>query len=304
MIRPRAETLATLIVVGTGAFWGFYWLPVRELDTAGLAGAWGTAAIAASAVVLLAPFALVSLRRSSRPDLVTLGFIALGGLAFLLYSVSFVYGRVAIVILLFFLTPVWSTLIGRFVLGWRTPGLRLLAIAVGIAGLCLMLGAEGTWPVPRSLGEWLALVSGLLWSVATTGMRARPKIPTGLASFVFALGAMLAALFLAPLLAPLPTQIPASEAIVALGWAVVAGGLWWGASLTALMWAAPQIDPARTGILLMAEVLVGAASAAMLAGEFLGPMELAGGALVLTAGVLEVWPVKHQSTGPSHQDTR
>lgn len=298
MIRPRAETLATLIVVGTGAFWGFYWLPVRELDSAGLAGAWGTAAIAASAVILLAPFALVSLRRSGMPDLVTLAFIALGGVAFLLYSVSFVYGRVAIVILLFFLTPVWSTLIGRFVLGWRTPGLRLLAIAVGIAGLCLMLGAEGTWPVPRSLGEWLALVSGLLWSVATTGMRARTRITTGLASFVFALGAVVAALFLAPLLAPFPHEIPVYQVMVALGWALVAGGLWWGASLTVLMWAAPQIDPARTGILLMAEVLVGAASAALLAAEFLGPLELAGGALVLAAGILEVWPVKHQSTGP------
>ncbi len=56
------------------------------------------------------------------------------------------------------------------------------------------------------------------------------------------------------------------------------------------MWAAARLEPARVGILLMAEVLVGATSAALIAGEHLGPVELAGGALVLLAGVLEVWP--------------
>jgi drug/metabolite transporter (DMT)-like permease len=72
--------------------------------------------------------------------------------------------------------------------------------------------------------------------------------------------------------------------------ALAAGGLWWGLSVASLMWATVRLEPARVGILLMTEVVVGAASAAILAAEHLSPLEIAGGALVLCAGILEVWP--------------
>ena len=58
MTNERATILATLIVFATGAFWGFYWLPVRALTEIGLKGAWGTAAITGTAVALLIPVAL------------------------------------------------------------------------------------------------------------------------------------------------------------------------------------------------------------------------------------------------------
>ena len=89
--------------------------------------------------------------------------IALGGAAFALYSIGVVYGRVATIILLCFLTSVCSTLIGRYFLGWHAPRLRLLAILVGLVGLGTMLSADGDRPMPRGTGEWIALVAGLLW---------------------------------------------------------------------------------------------------------------------------------------------
>ncbi len=292
MPPDRTSLLATLIVAGTGVLWGFYWVPVRRLSESGLPGAWGTVAIVAAAALLLAmPVALRRWRLASA-DPVALASIALGGAAFVLYSVGFVYGRVAIIILLFFLTPVWSTLIGRFVMGWPTPRLRLAAIVVGIAGLAVMLGANGEAPLPRGAGEWLALLSGILWSVATTGIRARPSPQPVEAAFVFAAGAVAGALALAPFLGGWPPGLSADAALPMLGWAFAAGGLWWGLSVASLMWATARLEPARVGILLMTEVLVGALSSAILAGEHLGRLELAGGALVLAAGVLEVWPVR------------
>jgi drug/metabolite transporter (DMT)-like permease len=47
------------------------------------------------------------------------------------------------------------------------------------------------------------------------------------------------------------------------------------------------------------EVVVGAVTAALLAGEHLHPLEIAGGALVVSAGLLEVWPVRRRRTGPA-----
>jgi drug/metabolite transporter (DMT)-like permease len=296
--------LATGIVAAAGVVWGFYWLPVRALADLGLAGAWGTVAITLAAVLLLAPVAVLRRRQLRAADRRALAAVALGGAAFALYSVGFVYGRVAIIILLYFLTPVWSTLIGRFVMGWPVSRLRIGAIAVGLAGLGLMLGADGDLPLPRGAGEWMALVAGLMWSVATTGMVARPAVAAGEAAFVFAVGAAVLSLAVAvgagPVLGPGAEHQGGAAAMevnarAVAGLALATGGFWWGLSMAALMWATVRLEPARVGILLMTEVLVGALSAAVLADEHLAPLEFAGGALVLAAGVMEVWPARRRA---------
>ncbi|WP_309666992.1 DMT family transporter [Tabrizicola sp.] len=295
MQTNRTTTLATLFVLMTGTLWGLYWLPVRRLADLGLQGAWGTVAICLMAMLILAPFAWRGRDRLRRASGIGLASVALGGFAFALYSIGFLYGRVAIIVILFFLTPVWSTLIGRFVMGWPTSRMRIAALAVGLAGLLLILGADGEWPWPRGLGEWLALASGILWSVATTGIRAKSDTGPGETAFVFAAGSALGALILAPMLEPLPAAI--SQPGLTLAWALAAGGLWWGLSMAGLMWATARLEPARVGILLMAEVLVSATSAALIAGEHLGALEVAGGTLVVLAGVLEIWPQRKASGG-------
>jgi drug/metabolite transporter (DMT)-like permease len=155
-LAPRdSVTLATVLLFLTGAFCGFYWVPVRSLATMGLSGARGTVAIMAAAVVLMLPLVVPRARTILGTNRVALFAIALGGAAFALYSIAFVYGRVAMVILLYFLTPVWSALIGRYVMGWRISRLRVLAIGMGLAGLIVMLSADGTAPVPKNFGSRL-----------------------------------------------------------------------------------------------------------------------------------------------------
>ncbi|MDX8350825.1 DMT family transporter [Cognatiyoonia sp. IB215182] len=293
MQSARITHVATVLAVSCGLLWGLYWLPVRALADAGLEGAWGTFLITASAMIVLLPFA-VRYRydfRTSSP--LTLAAIALGGAAFALYSIGFVYGRVAIIVLLFFLTPVWSTLIGRYILGWQTPPLRLAAIAVGLVGLALMLSADGHWPIPRNIGEWMGLTSGILWSISSTAMRARASLKPGAAAFVFACGAAFASLVIAVAMATPPAFADAGRiAVIAFG----TGTLWWGLTIIALIWATMRLDPARTGILLMSEVLVGATSAAIIAQETLSPLEIIGGLFVLAAAILELWPTKQGQT--------
>ncbi|NNE80871.1 MAG: DMT family transporter [Silicimonas sp.] len=276
----------------------FCWLPVRALSDMGLVGPWSTVAITCAAMLVLLPVVITNRAGTWQANPLALLSIALGGAAFALYSVGFVYGRVAIIVLLYSLTPVWSTLIGRYVMGWHTPRLRLLAIVVGLAGLVVMLSADGDWPLPRNAGEWMGLAGGILWSVGTTGMRAKSTLRPADAAFVFALGATLTALFLAPFLEPLPRAIAPGGLWGIVGLSLSTGAIWWVLSVVALMWATVRLDPARVGILLMTEVLVGAVSAAILAGEVLHPVEILGGALVLGAGVLELWPVRRSASKP------
>lgn len=300
MYDARTILVATAIVFGTGAFWGFYWLPVRALTDLGLPGAWGTVAITFAATVVLSPVAFVNWRSYSQSSPVALLSVALGGAAFALYSVGFVYGRVAIIILLYFLTPIWSTLIGRYVMGWATPRLRVLAIAVGLAGLAVMLSANGEVPLPKGVGEWMALLAGLLWSISTTGIRAKSTLRPIEAAFIFAFGATIAALVLAPFLEAWPGRTLLEDLWQILGLAFVTGAIWWVLSIASLMWATVRLEPARVGILLMAEVLVGALSAAVLANEHLTFVEIIGGAMVLCAGILEVWPVRRTGSARTH----
>jgi len=289
MTSPRTQLFwPTLAVILTGTLWGFYWVPVRQIAAGGLPGAWGTLAIVAAATLVLTPFAIRGRAALVASSPIALASVALGGFAFVLYSVGFLYGRVAIIVILFFLTPVWSTLIGWIFMGWQISRLRLFALLFGIAGLALMLGADGEIPVPRGLGEWLGLASGFLWSVATTGIRVKATAGPGETAFVFAAGATLGALILAPSLEPVPDLAAMPNPAFLLLSALGTGALWWGLSIAALMWAATQLEPARVGILLMTEVMIASVSAALIAGETLSMLEVAGGSLVIIAGVIEV----------------
>ena len=281
--------IASAVVLATGIFWGVYWVPVREIAELGLDGAWGTAAITLAAALFLMPYVLLNRTSLRGKDLIGIISIALGGAAFALYSIGFLYGKVALVVLLWFFSPVWSALIAKYLLRLHVPRLRLVAIAVGLAGLFIMLGGDGGVPVPNNLGEWMAFVGGLIWAFATAGMRLKSDVAPLPSAFLFAVGAALTSLALAPLLEPLPTINPANLSTI-LVQVLLTGGIWWVLSIAALMWAAVRLDPARVGILLMTEVVFGALTAAVFAGESLSASEMIGGALVILCGLLEVWP--------------
>ena len=285
--------IASAIVLITGIFWGIYWLPVRAIADLGLDGAWGTGAITLAAALFLLPFVLSRAHTLRSANRLGLASIALGGAAFALYSIGFLYGKVALVVLLWFFSPVWSVLIAKYLLRWHVPKLRYVAIALGLAGLFIMLGGDGGIPVPGSLGEWMAFIGGLIWALATAGMRLKSDVPPLPAAFVFALGATVTSIAFAPFLEPLPTII-LSDLPLLTAQVLLTGGLWWGVSIAALMWATLRLDPARVGILLMTEVVFGAVTAAILAGESLSTSEMVGGALVILCGLLEVWPTKDE----------
>jgi drug/metabolite transporter (DMT)-like permease len=297
------SVLASAVVLITGIVWGVYWVPVRGIAALGLDGAWGTGAITLAASLLLLPFVLTGKGALRGKDSVGIISVVFGGAAFALYSIGFLYGKVALVVLLWFFSPVWSVLIAKYVLRVQVPRLRLLAIAVGLAGLFLMLGGDGGLPVPGNLGEWMAFCGGLIWAFATAGMRLRSDLAPLPSAFLFALGATVISFVSAPFLEPLPSV--AREELFTIGVQIfLTGGFWWVFSIAALMWAAVRLDPARVGILLMPEVVFGAVTAAMFAGEHLAISELIGGALVVLSGVLEVWPTKGGSRdGPQGKMT-
>jgi len=99
--RPMGSTfIASAVVLATGIFWGVYWVPVREIAKLGLNGAWGTAAITLAAALFLLPYVLANRTSLRGKDIIGIIAIAFGGAAFALYSIGFLYGKVALVVLL------------------------------------------------------------------------------------------------------------------------------------------------------------------------------------------------------------
>jgi drug/metabolite transporter (DMT)-like permease len=93
--------------------WGTLWIPMRQMEAAGLAGAPAPAFGFLIGLIVLLPFGLARLRRvlGGGWPVAVAGFFMAATIA--LYAEGLVRGQVARVILLFYLTPVWSTLLGR-----------------------------------------------------------------------------------------------------------------------------------------------------------------------------------------------
>ncbi len=288
----RITPLASLTVVSVGALWGLFWIPLRQLDAVTAAGPWATFATVLIGCLCLAPFGWMGRARLRAASNRSLASVALGGASFVLYSNGLLYGQVAVVILLFYLTPIWSTLIARYWLGWGVSWWRYAAIGLGLAGIGLVLqGAHDGMPIPHTLGDGLGLASGLLWSIASTGIHVHVRTRPAETNFVFLAGGTVMAGVLALTLGTAsPPGMASGRFAEGLAWTLLIGGVWWGASLVGFMWATREMEPARVGILLMSEVLVGVVSAAVFAGEPFGGAMAAGAVLVVAAGFLETVP--------------
>ncbi|MEC8916505.1 MAG: hypothetical protein VX796_02645, partial [Pseudomonadota bacterium] len=64
--RVSPARLAALGVLLAGGLWGIYWYPIRRIEALQLGGVWGSLIIAATACVVLSPWALAQRRRLAR----------------------------------------------------------------------------------------------------------------------------------------------------------------------------------------------------------------------------------------------
>jgi drug/metabolite transporter (DMT)-like permease len=278
----RAALLPAGAVALSAALWGLWWLPLRALADAGLSGAAVNAALYGIATLALLPWFWRRRRRLAAGGLLLLGAGGLFGGALVSWNLALILGEVVRVTLLFYLAPVWATLLGMALLGERVGRLRVVSVVLGLAGAVVLLGLGSGLPLPRSAGDWLGLAAGLLFALSVTLVRKGTAIEGLEQTMVsFATAALLSLL----LLALAPPGVPFGPAV--LGWAALAALAWLLPVTWLLLWGARFLEPGRVSLLLLFEVAVAATSAALLAGEPFGPREALGCLLILCAGALE-----------------
>jgi len=165
-ISQNSNLMPTLAVTVGAAIWGIYWLPLRYIEQLGMSGVWAVVLANLTPLVLLIPLSLRS-RREIAADfriLVLIGLFAGGAVTF--YSIGLLYTTVVRATLLFYLTPVWSTLIGMVFLGEQVRWNRWAAIVVGLLGLYFIVGGGQQTSEPLNLGDWFGIASGISWGIA------------------------------------------------------------------------------------------------------------------------------------------
>lgn len=288
MSAPRTDLLPSAALAFGAALWGLYWIPVRGIEQAGVHAFWTGPVIFGASTILFVPLVLIRWRHLAAHwrHILVPGLLA--GFAFALYIASLNLTEVVRAILLFYMSPLWSTLLSYFILKERLSANRIIALALAFAGLYVVLVVESGLPVPRNAGDWFALISGMCWSYASLRLfqDGARYIPEKL--MIFVIFALILSLLLLLWQQGDLGQMP--------GWQTLANGWYWIALVAIMMlpityltiWPATVLSPVRVGMLLMVEVIVGVLSAALLLDEAFGLREMIGTLLIVSAGIVEV----------------
>lgn len=297
MHSSRSDIVPSIAIAFGAAFWGLYWIPIRGIEQAGVHAFWTGPVIFGASCLLFLPLMLTRIHNyiAHWRHILLPGLLA--GFAFALYIASLNLTDVVRAILLFYMSPLWSTLLGILVLKERLTGNRVVALLLAFSGLYIVLVVDSGLPIPRNNGDWFALISGLCWSIASVKLFQDGAQMILEKVTMFVVFALLMSLILILWQQGNLTGMP-DILVLEKGWywiLMVALGMLPICYLT--IWPAAVLSPGRVGMLLMVEVLVGVASAAMLTDEPFGIREITGAALIISAGVVEV--LRQQKFGNS-----
>ncbi len=289
-VSTKVAVAATL---GAAVLWGLWWWPLRWLAANGFGDFGATVAVYAAGILGLLPFVPWRTAPLRRGGAAMLFSAVVFGFALAAWNLAVLWGLIARVTLLFYLSPVWAVLLSYLVLGNRPGRVRLLAAFLGIGGALLLLGsgfvgnAGEESNVAFGRGDAMGLLSGLLFAASITGAQKLPGSIEGRAQTLVALVVALAvsAAFGADTLSAMSAPAPAAYGVALLvGVFVLVPGT------VMMLHGGNTLDPGRVTLLLLLEVPVAIASAAIVAGETVGLRELAAGAMILTAAFLETRP--------------
>jgi drug/metabolite transporter (DMT)-like permease len=199
-----------------------------------------------------------------------------------------VFTDVVRALLFYYLTPLWSTLLARIVIGEAITRARWGTIGLALFGLMLIVKIDTGFGGALRPGDWMGLASGLVWAIAAVWMKSAPNGN----SLDFALSYFIWGSVAAVALTALPfegaTQAPDWQTIRAvLPWIVPVVLLLVIPPTLAVMWGATVLSPGLLAILFMTEISAGTLTAALWANEPFGIREIAGIALITSAGIVE-----------------
>ncbi len=275
--------LPTFSLLLSASLWGLIWYPLRLLEEAGLSGLWSTLFIYLGTLPVLLYLLHGRYHEFRQAPWLLLGLALASGWCNVSFVLAVLDGNIVRVLLLFYLSPFWATLIGWWFLGEYIHRSSLLVLAVAMVGAIIMLWhVEMGLPFPESTADWLALSSGFSFAISNAFVRKAHRISIQTRTSTGWLGVLLIVLVLLFIFTPTLGEASGLTMLAAL-----LIGLFGITIMTlTVVYGVTHMPLHRSAIILLFEIIVGAVSSQLLTNEVISVQEWFGGALVMLAAFL------------------
>ena len=285
----KSDKILSLIIVVSSCAWGLYWLPLRSIEQSGIVGSWSIVLVNACPLIILVPLIFFNLDKFKKyPKPILFAGIMIGA-AFTFYANGLVETSVIRATLLFYLSPIWSTIIGIIWLNERLTIARVISIIVALIGLILLLyDFRNQETAMLNFGDFSSILSGLFWALGASILKKWSKLPiiplTAIVYFSTTSLSILLAIIVYK--APIPSLGLIGENFsTAFIWSVIVLL----PSFCIIFRISQILFPGRVGILMMSEVAVAVISAKiLLPEEQMVILQWIGASAILLAGVVEI----------------
>lgn len=282
-LKRSHHWLPVLALLFTVTFWGVIWYPLRWLEAAGLEGLWATWTMFFAATLVSAVLAWPYRRELlAHPGLLLLLALA-GGWMNTAFVLALLEGNVMRVLLLFYLSPLWSTLLGWWWLGERPSPMGMATLALATLGAAVMLwNPQLGVPWPQGWADWLALSAGLAFSLTNVLLRRLQHLSDPLRVYVGGVGVLMVAgiwLLLAGLDFPQVDGAVWGGALLLGGVGILIAGL-------AVVYGVSNMPVHRSAVIMLFELVAGALSSQWLTDEVVTSVEWLGGGLIVLGAYL------------------
>ena len=140
-----------------------YLVTSEIFEAGGLTGGWGTIAQMIIGVLLLLPIAIWrGLKKDTGFELPVTGFLVGGG--FICYALSFLLTDVIRALILFYMTPIWTTIFEIMFLKKKPGWQRAVTLTLALTGLWIVFSKNTILPLPENAGDWIALIGGAMFA--------------------------------------------------------------------------------------------------------------------------------------------
>ncbi len=286
MLNTKSNTkyLATFGLLFGATTWGVIWYPFRLLQDAGIAG------VASSFYTYLIALmvGLIFFARHWRGLLSLPGSVLwlamAAGWTNLAYVLAVIEGEVMRVMLLFYLSPLWTLLLAHFWLHERTGRLGAIAMTTSLIGAFIMLWQpEAGLPIPQTEAEWMALSAGIGFAFTNVLTRRATHLSLRVKSMAVWVGVVVMALLFMPFQ---QVALPLPHTIATEYWLIMGGiGLALLCATTLVVYGITHTLVTRAAVIFLFELVVAAVSSYWLAGEIMTPHEWLGGSLIIAAAI-------------------
>ena len=285
----KSDKILSLIIVVSSCAWGLYWLPLRSIEQSGIVGSWSIVLVNACPLIILVPLIFFNLDKLKKyPKPILFAGIMIGA-AFTFYANGLVQTSVIRATLLFYLSPIWSTIIGIIWLNERLTIARVISIIVALIGLILLLyDFRNQETAMLNFGDFSSILSGLFWALGASILKKWSKLPiiplTAIVYFSTTSLSILLAIIVYK--APIPSlALIGQNFSTAFIWSVIVLL----PSFCIIFRISQILFPGRVGILMMSEVAVAVISAKiLLPEEQMVILQWIGALAILLAGVVEI----------------